>query len=86
MAGCASMFSRQMIRILLERNQIPFQMQTEAKEAFDVANETRATLDLYGLKDGQTDGFGWKCHHLWGPREIKQRPFTEYLPVFHHST
>jgi hypothetical protein len=38
-----------------------FQMQTEAKDAFDVAGETRATLDLYGLKQGQTDGFGWKC-------------------------
>ena len=38
-----------------------FQMQTEAKEAFEISNETQATLDLYGLKHDQTDGFGWKC-------------------------
>ena len=38
-----------------------FHMQTEAREAFDFAHESRQTLDLYGLKNGQTDGFGWKC-------------------------
>jgi hypothetical protein len=38
-----------------------FHMQTEAREAFNIAGETRATLDLYGLKEGQSDGFGWKC-------------------------
>ena len=36
-------------------------MQTEAFEAFDIANESQETLDLYGLKDGQSEGFGWKC-------------------------
>jgi hypothetical protein len=38
-----------------------FKMQSEAKEVFDLSNETQETLDLYGLKAGQTDGFGWKC-------------------------
>ena len=38
-----------------------FHMQTEAREAFDVARESQSTLDLYGLKAGQADGFGWKC-------------------------
>ncbi|MEQ1830194.1 MAG: DUF1501 domain-containing protein [Pirellula sp.] len=38
-----------------------FHMQTEAYEAFDLSQENRETLELYGLKEGQTDGFGWKC-------------------------
>ncbi|HVJ81093.1 MAG TPA: DUF1501 domain-containing protein, partial [Planctomycetia bacterium] len=38
-----------------------FRMQTEAPEAFDLAKESDETLALYGLKRGQTDGFGWQC-------------------------
>jgi len=38
-----------------------FRMQTEAPEAFDLSKETKETLDLYGLKEGQTEGFGWQC-------------------------
>lgn len=38
-----------------------FGMQTEMPEAFDLSKETDATLALYGLKRGQTDGFGWQC-------------------------
>lgn len=38
-----------------------FHMQTEAREAFDITQESKETLELYGLKDGQSDGFGWKC-------------------------
>ena len=38
-----------------------FHMQSEARDAFAISGETRATLDLYGLKEGETDGFGWKC-------------------------
>ena len=38
-----------------------FHMQTEAREVFDLSRESDATLDLYGLKRGQTDGFGWPC-------------------------
>jgi Protein of unknown function (DUF1501) len=38
-----------------------FGMQTAAPDAFDLARESDATLALYGLKRGQTSGFGWQC-------------------------
>lgn len=38
-----------------------FGMQTEMPEALDLAKEDEKTLALYGLKRGQTDGFGWQC-------------------------
>lgn len=38
-----------------------FYMQTEAPEAFDVGQEDERTRRLYGLEDGQHDGFGWMC-------------------------
>ncbi|MCE9526125.1 MAG: DUF1501 domain-containing protein [Planctomycetales bacterium] len=38
-----------------------FGMQQAAPEAFDLAQETEATLRLYGLARGQTNGFGWQC-------------------------
>jgi hypothetical protein len=38
-----------------------FHMQTEAREVFDLSKETDATHELYGMKRGQTDGFGWQC-------------------------
>lgn len=38
-----------------------FHMQTEAKEVFDLSQETDETFGLYGMKRGQTDGFGWPC-------------------------
>lgn len=38
-----------------------FGMQMEAPEIFDLSKETDATLDLYGLKRGSTEGFGWQC-------------------------
>lgn len=36
-------------------------MQREAPEAFDLSGETDATLALYGLERGRTDGFAWQC-------------------------
>ena len=36
-------------------------MQAEAPEAFDLTRETDATHRLYGLKRGDTEGFGWQC-------------------------
>jgi hypothetical protein len=36
-------------------------MQQQAPEAFDLADETDATLNLYGLKRGETKGFAWQC-------------------------
>ena len=38
-----------------------FHMQTSARDVFDLSKERDATLDLYGLKRGQTEGFGWQC-------------------------
>jgi hypothetical protein len=38
-----------------------FGMQSEMPEALDLSKEKDATLALYGLKRGQTDGFGWQC-------------------------
>jgi hypothetical protein len=38
-----------------------FHMQTEAREVFDLAKESDSTLDLYGLKRGESTGFGWQC-------------------------
>ncbi len=36
-------------------------MQTEMPAALDLSKETEATLALYGLKRGETSGFGWQC-------------------------
>jgi hypothetical protein len=38
-----------------------FGMQTEMPETLNLAQETDATLALYGLKRGQSEGFGWQC-------------------------
>ncbi|MCR9292192.1 MAG: DUF1501 domain-containing protein [bacterium] len=38
-----------------------FHMQSDAPEAFDVGQESDETLDLYGLKRGDNEGFGWMC-------------------------
>ncbi len=38
-----------------------FQMQTAGPEAFDVFQEDDRTLDMYGLKRGDTSGFAWQC-------------------------
>jgi hypothetical protein len=36
-------------------------MQSEMPEVFDLSRERESTLDLYGLKRGSNDGFGWQC-------------------------
>ena len=38
-----------------------YRMQFEAPEAFDLSKEPDETLDLYGLKRGDTESFGWQC-------------------------
>jgi hypothetical protein len=38
-----------------------FGMQREAPEVFDLSRESDATLKLYGLEGGRTDGFAWQC-------------------------
>jgi hypothetical protein len=32
-----------------------------APDAFDVSQETKATLDLYGVKSNDTNSFAWRC-------------------------
>ena len=38
-----------------------FGMQAEAPDAFDLSGESEATLQMYGLERGSTDGFAWQC-------------------------
>jgi hypothetical protein len=38
-----------------------FGMQVAVPDAFDLKQETDATLKLYGLERGSTKGFGWQC-------------------------
>jgi hypothetical protein len=38
-----------------------FGMQSAMPEALDLSKENEKTLALYGLKRGQTSGFGWQC-------------------------
>jgi hypothetical protein len=38
-----------------------FHMQTEARDVFDLGKESDDTLSMYGLKRGQSEGFGWQC-------------------------
>ncbi len=36
-------------------------MQMAAPDLFDLRQESKATLDLYGLEPGDTSGFAWQC-------------------------
>lgn len=38
-----------------------YQMQFEAPEAFDLSSESKETLELYGVKPGDTESYGWQC-------------------------
>ena len=38
-----------------------FGMQAEAPAAFDLTQESDATLEMYGLERGSDEGFGWQC-------------------------
>lgn len=38
-----------------------FKMQTEAPKVFDLGNEPKETLDLYGIGDPKTDDYGRRC-------------------------
>ena len=42
-------------------------------QVFDLAGESDATLKLYGLERGRTDGFAWQC--LIG-RRLAERALT----------
>ena len=41
--------------------ELAFRMQTVAPEAFDIAKESAATRQLYGLDEPETADFGWQC-------------------------
>lgn len=56
-----------------------FGMQSEMPEALDLSKEDEATLQLYGLKRGQTDGFGWQCLVA---RRLVQRG-TRFVELIH---
>jgi hypothetical protein len=45
----------------IEAYDLAFRMQTEAPEIFDLAGETRETLDLYGVGTQPTDDYGRRC-------------------------
>jgi hypothetical protein len=49
---------------------LAFRMQTEAPEIFDLARETRETLDLYGVGVEPTDDYGRRC--LLARRMVEQ--------------
>ncbi|MGI8990545.1 MAG: DUF1501 domain-containing protein [Bryobacteraceae bacterium] len=46
---------------LIQSYELAFRMQMKAPEVFDVTKESKATLDLYGIGDEDTDNFGRKC-------------------------
>ncbi len=41
--------------------ELAYRMQTHVPELMDIAHESRATLDLYGIGDKDTDDFGRQC-------------------------
>lgn len=40
---------------------LAFRMQTEAPEVFDLSGESQATLDMYGIGEGDKDDYGRRC-------------------------
>lgn len=45
----------------LQTFETAFGMQMAVPDAFDLSQETEATISNYGLQPGQTTGFGWQC-------------------------
>ena len=46
---------------LIQSYELAYRMQMEAPQVFDVMKESKATLDLYGIGEKETDNFGRKC-------------------------
>jgi len=46
---------------MIESFELAFRMQMEAPAVLDLAKESKATLDLYGIDDKDTDNFGRQC-------------------------
>jgi hypothetical protein len=49
------------LEAVVESYELAFRMQRHAPEVLDLARETRATLDMYGVDDKETDDFGRRC-------------------------
>ncbi len=45
----------------IRSHELAFRMQTEAPELFDLSNERKETLDLYGVGNEPTDDYGRRC-------------------------
>lgn len=45
----------------LESYELAFRMQTQVPDAIDISNETKQTLEMYGINEDPTDTFGRKC-------------------------
>jgi hypothetical protein len=45
----------------MEAYELAFRMQTQVPSVIDLRNETRATLDAYGIGQPETDSFGRRC-------------------------
>ena len=46
---------------VIESYELAFRMQSEVPKVTDLAGESKATLDLYGIDQGLTDDFGRQC-------------------------
>ncbi len=46
---------------LIESYELAFRMQAEVPELIDLTNEKQSTLDMYGIGQTATDGFGRQC-------------------------
>jgi hypothetical protein len=46
---------------VIESYELAFRMQTEAPKLTDIADESEATLQLYGINETPTDNFGRQC-------------------------
>jgi hypothetical protein len=46
---------------LIQSYELAFRMQMQAPGVFDIAKESKATLELYGVGDADTDNFARKC-------------------------
>ena len=45
----------------IESFELAYRMQTEAPTLMDISDESKATLDLYGINENHTDNFGRQC-------------------------
>ncbi len=48
-------------RGMIESYELAFRMQDTLPEMMDISKESESTLDLYGIGQGNTDGFGRQC-------------------------